>query len=123
MYFRRKTSAGRAYLQIVASRRVGAQVRQQVIATLGRYEDLKASGQLERLLRSGARFAEQAMVLGALDDDTAARIATQERTWPPRSAPAPARRQFRASARCWCCSARGPTTNQPGTERRSAFRG
>ena len=77
MYFRRKTSGGRAYLQIVESRREGDQVRQQVIATLGRYEDLKASGQLERLLRSGARFAEQAMVLGALDDDTAARIASR----------------------------------------------
>ena len=35
MYFRRKTSAGRAYLQIVESRREGDQVRQQVIATLG----------------------------------------------------------------------------------------
>ena len=35
MYFRRKTAAGRAYLQIVASRRTGDQVRQQVIATLG----------------------------------------------------------------------------------------
>ena len=54
MYFRRKTSAGRAYLQIVESRRAGDQVRQQVIATLGRFEDLQASGQLERLLRSGA---------------------------------------------------------------------
>jgi hypothetical protein len=31
MYFRRKTSAGRAYLQIVESRRDGDQVRQQVI--------------------------------------------------------------------------------------------
>ena len=77
MYFRRKTSGGRAYLQIVESRREGDQVRQQVIATLGRYEDLKASGQLERLLRSGARFAEKAMVLGALDDDTAVRIASR----------------------------------------------
>ena len=37
MYFRRKTSAGRAYLQIVESRRDGDQVRQQVIATLGRW--------------------------------------------------------------------------------------
>ena len=35
MYFRKKTSSGRAYLQIVESRRDGAQVRQQVIATLG----------------------------------------------------------------------------------------
>ena len=39
MYFRRKTSAGRAYLQIVESRRDGDQVRQQVIATLGRFEE------------------------------------------------------------------------------------
>ena len=51
MYFRCKTSAGRAYLQIVESRRDGDQVRQQVIATLGRYEELQESGQLERLLR------------------------------------------------------------------------
>jgi hypothetical protein len=43
MYFRRETSAGRAYLQIVESRREGDQVRQQVIATLGRFEDLQAS--------------------------------------------------------------------------------
>ena len=44
MYFRKKTSGGRAYLQIVESRRDGGQVRQQVIATLGRYEDLRESG-------------------------------------------------------------------------------
>src|SRR5580693_3942234 len=56
MYFRKKTSGGRAYLQIVESRRDGGQVRQQVIATLGRYEDLRESGQLERLLRSGRGF-------------------------------------------------------------------
>jgi hypothetical protein len=36
-------------------------VRQQVIATLGRVEDLRESGQLERLLRSGARFAAKAI--------------------------------------------------------------
>ena len=77
MYFRRKTSAGRAYLQIVESRRAGDQVRQQVIATLGRFEDLQASGQLERLLRSGARFAAKAMVLSAVADDAALKIAVR----------------------------------------------
>src|SRR5450631_4209215 len=71
MYFRKKTSGGRAYLQIVESRREGAQVRQQVIATLGRVEDLRESGQLERLLRSGARFAAKAIVVDALNDGTA----------------------------------------------------
>ena len=65
MYFRKKTSGGRAYLQIVESRREGEAVRQQVIATLGRVEDLRESGQLERLLRSGARFAAKAIVVEA----------------------------------------------------------
>jgi hypothetical protein len=59
MYFRKKTSAGRTYLQIVESRREGDQVRQQVIATLGRYQELEASGQLERLLRSGRAVRRQ----------------------------------------------------------------
>src|SRR5437588_4429327 len=77
MYFRRKTSAGRSYLQIVASRRDGDQVRQQVIATLGRYEELQASGQLERLLRSGARFAAKAMVLAAAENDAATKVTTR----------------------------------------------
>jgi hypothetical protein len=77
MYFRRKTSAGRAYLQIVESRRDGDQVRQQVIATLGRFEDLQASGQLERLVRSGARFAAKAMVLSAASHDAAIKIAVR----------------------------------------------
>ena len=70
MYFRKKTSGGRAYLQIVESRRDGAQVRQQVIATLGRIEDLRDSGQLERLLRSGARFASKAIVVNAYAEGT-----------------------------------------------------
>jgi hypothetical protein len=56
MYFRRKQSQGRFYLQIVESHRTGDQVRQRVIATLGRLDELEASGQLDRLLRSGARF-------------------------------------------------------------------
>jgi hypothetical protein len=74
MYFRKKTSGGRAYLQIVESRRDGSQVRQQVIATLGRYDELRESGQLERLLRSGARFAAQAMVLDGVHDGSAATV-------------------------------------------------
>ena len=77
MYFRRKTSAGRAYLQIVESRRDGDQVRQQVIATLGRFDELQASGQLERLVRSGARFAAKAMVLSAVSNDAAIKIAVR----------------------------------------------
>jgi hypothetical protein len=79
MYFRKKTSGGRAYLQIVESRREGEQIRQQVIATLGRLDELQASGQLERLLRSGARFATQAIVLGAVESGAATTIAVRRR--------------------------------------------
>ena len=41
-------------LQIVESRREGAAVRRQVIAALGRIDELQQSGKLDRLLRSGA---------------------------------------------------------------------
>jgi hypothetical protein len=77
MYFRKKASGGRAYLQIVESRREGAAVRQQVIATLGRIDELQESGQLERLLRSGARFAHKAMVIDALERGEAMTVSTR----------------------------------------------
>ncbi|MCC2664195.1 MAG: putative transposase for insertion sequence element [Geminicoccaceae bacterium] len=72
MYFRKKASGGRVYLQIAESRRVGGQVRQRVITTLGRLDQLQASGQLERLVRSGARFATRALVVTAAQDDPTA---------------------------------------------------
>src|SRR3954453_7462682 len=81
MYLRTKTSGGRAYLQIVESPRDGAQVRQQVIATPGRYDDLRESGQLERLLRSGARFSTKAMVVEAGHDGSAA-VSEGRGVWP-----------------------------------------
>jgi hypothetical protein len=74
MYFRKKISGGRVYLQIAESRRVGGQVRQRVITTLGRLDQLQASGQLERLVRSGARFAERALVVSAAQDDPTAAV-------------------------------------------------
>jgi len=68
MYFRRKTSAGRAYLQIVERRREGDQVRQQVIATLGRFDELQASGQLERLVRSAKHLFSPRPIFHKLDE-------------------------------------------------------
>jgi hypothetical protein len=38
-------------------------------ATLGRLKDLRQSGQLERLLRSGARFADKAIVVARYGSD------------------------------------------------------
>ena len=75
--FARSNRVDASHLQIVESRRDGDQVRQQVIATLGRFDELRASGQLERLLRSGARFAEKAMVLGAVQNDAALSVAVR----------------------------------------------
>jgi len=74
MYFRRKVSGGRVYLQIAESRRVGGQVRQRVVATLGRLDALQASGQLEWLVHSGARFATRALVVTAAKDDPTAAV-------------------------------------------------
>jgi DDE family transposase len=66
MYFRTKRSGGFDYLQVVESHRVDGKPRQSVVATLGRLDALKASGELDRLLHSGARFTESAMVLSAI---------------------------------------------------------
>ena len=65
MFFRIKKTGDRAYLQIVESYRQDGQPRQRVIATLGRLDKLTASGQIESLLASGARFTENALVLTA----------------------------------------------------------
>ena len=65
MFFRTKPAGSYRYLQIVHSVREGKKVRQQVIATLGRLDLLEASGQLERLMRSGLRHCESLAVIDA----------------------------------------------------------
>jgi hypothetical protein len=65
MFFRQKTTQGRTYLQIVENRREEGRVRQRVMVTLGRLDELKASGHLESLLKSGIRFAEHLAILDA----------------------------------------------------------
>src|SRR4051794_23967012 len=72
MFFRLKKSGPRSYLQIVENRRDGRAVRQHVIATLGRIDELAARGGLATLLASGARFCEQVMLLSALEDPSQA---------------------------------------------------
>ena len=75
MFFRLKKSGPRSYLQIVENRRDGRSVRQHVIATIWRIDELAARGGLATLLASGARFCEQVMLLSALDDpEQAARL-------------------------------------------------
>ena len=65
MYFRVKRTGRYPYLQIVRSFREARQVRQQVLATVGRLDLLQATGQLDTLLRSGLRFCEKVAVIDA----------------------------------------------------------
>src|SRR3954469_1958323 len=69
MFFRLKPSGPRTYLQIVENRREEGAHRQHVIATLGRADDLAASGALAALLASGARLCDRVMLLSALERD------------------------------------------------------
>src|SRR5215831_4954554 len=63
MFFRTKKSGPRSYLQVVENHWRDGRPRQTVLATLGRLDDLQASGHLDGLLTSGARFARKLLVL------------------------------------------------------------
>jgi hypothetical protein len=78
MFFRRKQSGRSEYLQIVKNERVDGKPRQSVVATLGRIDELAQDGTLDRLLRSGARFARSAVVLTAYERGEATKVATRE---------------------------------------------
>jgi len=65
MFVRAKKSGAYEYLQIVENQRVDGHVRQRVIATLGRLDVLQATGQIDAILSSGARFAQKVSVLDA----------------------------------------------------------
>ena len=65
MFFRTKKSGPRTYLQLVENRWEDGRSRQHVLATLGRLDQLQASGQLDALLVSGARFAQSLVLLSA----------------------------------------------------------
>lgn len=63
MFFRTKKVGTRTYLQIAENWREEGRLRQRVLATLGRLEDLQSSGALDSLLQSGARFAQSLLIL------------------------------------------------------------
>ena len=66
MFVREKTINGYTYLYLVASVREGTRTKQQIIKNLGRKEAVLASGELERLAASVARFADRALVISAI---------------------------------------------------------
>jgi transposase len=63
MFARTKKSGKYEYLQIVENHREGAKVNQRVIATIGRLDQMHARGEVETLVRSLARFSEQALLI------------------------------------------------------------
>jgi hypothetical protein len=65
MFFRQKRSGKYTYLQIVENRWEDGRSKQRVIVTLGRLDELREQGQLDGLLRSGAKFSQAAMLLTA----------------------------------------------------------
>lgn len=65
MFVRMKNSGAYQYLQVVHNQRIDGRVQQRVIATLGRLDVLRRTGQLDALLASCARFAEHTAVLTA----------------------------------------------------------
>ena len=69
MFVRVKKVGPYQYLQIAQNRREGKRVKQSIIATLGRLDKLTASGAIDQLLRSAARFAERLMVLAERSTD------------------------------------------------------
>lgn len=69
MFIRSKKSGRYEYLQVVHNERIDGKVKQHVIATLGRRDVLEASGQLDGLASSCARFADHVAVLDAYRKD------------------------------------------------------
>ncbi|MFZ5436348.1 MAG: hypothetical protein ACOZCF_08615 [Bacillota bacterium] len=62
MFVRVKRVGDYQYLQVVENLREGKKTRQRVVGTLGRLDHLRASGNIEVLIRSLGRFAERVSV-------------------------------------------------------------
>ena len=65
MFIRTQTSGDRTYLLLVENERVNGRVVQRVRHRLGRLDQLRASGQLDTLLKSLGRFSDKLLVLDA----------------------------------------------------------
>src|ERR1035438_3781201 len=63
MFARVKKSGSYQYLQIVENRWEKGKVRQRVISTLGRLDQMAAKGEVESLVRSLSRFSEKALLI------------------------------------------------------------
>jgi hypothetical protein len=63
MFARVKKSGKYQYLQIVENRKEKGKVKQRVISTVGRMDQLQERGRIETLIRSLSRFSERTMLI------------------------------------------------------------
>src|SRR5215212_9519853 len=75
MFVREKRINGYTYLYLVETVREDGRAKQRIIQNLGRREALAASGALERLASSVARYTERAVVLSQLETGNPERLA------------------------------------------------
>jgi len=72
MFARVKKSGKYQYLQIVENRKENGKVKQRVITTLGRMDQLQEQGRVEALIRSLSRFSEKALLIISGKSDVSA---------------------------------------------------
>jgi transposase len=72
MFARIKKSGKYQYLQIVENRKENGKVKQRVISTIGRMDQLQDKGRVETLIRSLSRFSEQTMLILSGQSDISA---------------------------------------------------
>jgi transposase len=72
MFTRVKKSGKYQYLQIVENTRDGYKVRQRVIGTIGRLDRLKDTDEIEKLIRSLAKYSKRALLILSGKSDVAA---------------------------------------------------
>jgi hypothetical protein len=82
MFVREKRIGAYTYIYLVETVREGARTRQRIIRNLGRKEEVKRRGDLDRLVRSAARLARRSMILSLLEDGSVPQLGCQ-RIGPP----------------------------------------
>ncbi len=73
MFARTKKSGKYQYLQIVENRKEKGKVKQRVIATIGRMDQLQNKNRIETLIRSLSRFSERALLILSGKSDVSAK--------------------------------------------------
>jgi hypothetical protein len=63
MFVRLKKSGNYKYLQIVQTYREGRKVKQRVVSTLGRLDQLQEKGDIETVSRSLSKFSENILLV------------------------------------------------------------